>query len=193
MHPFALLSLLFVVVRAAVVRQVSCNGHPQLCGRRYSNVSFVGSHDAPFVGSLPTENQDISVTAQLNAGIRFLQAQTHRAPSLFSTSDTLELCHTSCLLEDAGSLQSFLSTVKTWLDGNPQEVLTLLLTNGDNVDVSLFGNAFAASGINKYVFTPSNNAAPLQLNSWPTLRQLITGGHRLVVFLGNVPTRSGRL
>lgn len=67
-----------------------CNGHAQLCGRKWSNISEIGTHDSAFVGDLPTQNQDIDVTAQLNAGVRFLQAQTHYFLG------QLRLCHTSC-------------------------------------------------------------------------------------------------
>lgn len=56
--------------------QTACNGNAALCDRLYSNISLIGTHDSAFVGDLPTENQDLSVTDQLNAGIRFLQAQT---------------------------------------------------------------------------------------------------------------------
>lgn len=67
-----------------------CNGHAELCGRKWSNVSEIGTHDSAFVGDLPTQNQDIDVTAQLNSGVRFLQAQTHYFLG------QLRLCHTSC-------------------------------------------------------------------------------------------------
>lgn len=62
-----------------------CNGHAEYCSRIWSNVSHVGSHDSAFVGDLPTENQHLSVTAQLQAGIRFLQGQTHK--NLLGTLD----------------------------------------------------------------------------------------------------------
>lgn len=76
-----------------------CNGNTALCSRKYSNVTQIGTHDSAFVGVLPTDNQLLSVTDQLNAGIRFLQAQTHLKDS------ALELCHTSCIEKDVG-LQS---------------------------------------------------------------------------------------
>ncbi|KAE8442256.1 hypothetical protein EG329_003516 [Mollisiaceae sp. DMI_Dod_QoI] len=127
-----------------------CNGNTALCSRKYSNVTQIGTHDSAFVGVLPTDNQLLSVTDQLNAGIRFLQAQTH------VKNGALELCHTSCLEKDAGTLESYLSTVNTWMAANPNEVLTILLTNGDNADVSLFGTTVASSGISKYAYTPSS-------------------------------------
>ncbi|KAJ5573438.1 uncharacterized protein N7459_007865 [Penicillium hispanicum] len=156
----------------------TCNGRTEYCSRSYSNVTFVGSHDSAFVGNTLSDNQNIDVTAQLDMGIRFLQGQTHHA---LLDDSVLELCHTSCLLEDAGTLESYLSTVKDWLDANPNEVVTLLLTNGDSVSITEFGDTFSSAGITDYAFVPSSN--PLSIGSWPTLGDLISSGKRLVVFL----------
>ncbi|KAJ5542535.1 hypothetical protein N7535_004957 [Penicillium sp. DV-2018c] len=156
----------------------TCNGRSEYCARSYSNITFIGAHDSPFVGPLPQHNQNIDIEAQLNMGIRYLQGQTHRSPLV---NTIIELCHTSCFLEDAGSLESFLKTIKKWLDAHPNEVVSLLLTNGDSVPVTEFGNIFAKSGIAQYAYTPSAN--PLLIADWPTLGDLISSGKRLVVFL----------
>lgn len=159
---------------------VACNGNTALCNRSWSSVSLVGAHDSPFVGELPQENQELSVTEQLDAGIRFLQGQTHK-----NVLGELSMCHTNCFLLDSGTTESYLSTVKSWLDSNPNQVLTLLLTNGDSVDPSLFDTAFTDSGIKKYAFVPSTSPNTLPVDAWPTLQQLIDSGKRLVVFLGS--------
>jgi hypothetical protein len=93
------------------------------------------------------------------------------------------MCHTSCLELDAGSLVSYLTTIKTWMDSNPNEVITLLLTNGDDVSVSYFGAAMTSSGLSTYAYTPTTQLA---LADWPTLQELIDDGTRLVMFLGMV-------
>ena len=158
--------------------QVGCNGHVELCDRRYSNITQIATHDSAFVGILPTDDQDVDVVAQLDAGVRFLQAQTHR-----NVFGTLSLCHTSCYLKDAGSVESYLQVVKGWLDTHPHEVLTLLLTNGDNVRVSEFDDVFTASGIQPYAYVPGPSHNASVLDSWPTLGELIGNGTRLVAFL----------
>lgn len=94
------------------------------------------------------------------------------------------MCHTSCLLEDAGTLTSFLSTIKTWLDANPQEVVTLLVTNGDSVGIGNFSAAFESSGIDEYAYVPSTSPDVLPIGDWPTLQELIDQGKRVVAFLG---------
>lgn len=156
----------------------TCNGRPEFCTRSYSNITFVGSHDSPFIGELPQQNQNIDIAAQLNMGIRYLQAQTHHS---LIDENVLELCHTSCLLEDGGTLAAFLGTVKSFLDANADEVVTILLTNGDSVDITKFGDTFSSTGIDKYAFVPSSN--PLSIGDWPTLGEMISSGKRLVVFL----------
>lgn len=173
---FASIFLPSFLCLAPSLAQNLCNGYAELCGRQYSNITTIGTHDSAFVGELPQDNQGISVTAQLNAGIRFLQAQSHK-----NLLGTLELCHTSCLEADAGSVESYLSTVKTWLDANPNEVLTVLLVNGDNVPISMFDDAYTNSGLKSYAYTPPTS--PIAIEAWPTLQELITAGTRLVAFL----------
>ena len=155
-------------------RDQACNGFSELCGRKYSDVTFVGAHDSAFVGVLPTDNQFEDVTAQLAQGIRFLQAQSH------SKNNAIELCHTSCILKDAGPLEDFLSPIKSFLDDNTDEVVTLLLTNGDGIAVSDFDAVFQAVGLASYVYAP---AGVIALDAWPTLGELIARGQRLIVFM----------
>ncbi|KAL8849406.1 MAG: hypothetical protein Q9221_005644 [Calogaya cf. arnoldii] len=172
-----LVSLCFLSV-FTISAQKLCNGHAELCSRKYSNITFIGAHDSAFVGDSPADNQGISVTAQLDSGIHFLQSQAH-----INSFETLGLCHTSCFLNDVGPLTSFLTTIKTWLDEHPDEVVTLLLTNGDRTDITRYDTAFKSSGLDKYAFITSTNTQPLPFSSWPTLAQLIERKTRLVVFM----------
>ncbi len=93
------------------------------------------------------------------------------------------MCHTSCLELNAGPLPTYLSTITTWLKSNPNEVLTLLLVNGDGVSVSMFGDAFVEAGLDGFAYAPGR---VLSLDEWPTLQELIDAGNRLVVFLGRL-------
>jgi hypothetical protein len=171
------LSFLFAASAAAI----ACNGNAALCSRQWSNVTQIGTHDSAFVGILPTDNQYESLTAQLNAGIRFLQGQTHLK------NGALEMCHTTCAEKDAGTLVSYLTTVTQWMAANPNEVITLLLTNGDSAPVSLFGTAMQSSGLSAYAYTPPSHLA---MSDWPTLQELIDNDTRLVMFLGMFPVLS---
>jgi len=66
------------------------------------------------------------------------------------------------------------------MDSNPNEVVTLLLTNGDAIAVSMFADAYDDAGISKYTYTPQNQLA---LGDWPTLQDLISANTRLITFM----------
>lgn len=153
----------------------ACNGFDALCARRYSDITFVGAHDSAFVGPFLTQNQNIDLAAQLALGVRFLQAQTH------ALDGAIQLCHTSCAELNAGPLSDYLAPVKTFLDANPDEVLSLLLTNPDAISVLDYAGVFDAAGLTQYVFAPG---AKLGLGEWPTLQAMIDVGTRLVVWMG---------
>ncbi|KAI1273747.1 PLC-like phosphodiesterase [Xylaria sp. FL0933] len=162
------------VLALAAGAAADCNGNAAYCDKPYSQITFVGSHNSGFVGYGPSDNQITSVSDQLDEGIRFLTTQTH------DKDGTIENCHTSCDLLDAGSLQDYLGTVKTWVDGHPNDVVTLLITNGDAIDITKFDDAFKAVGLDSYAYTPSGTLA---FDDWPTLGDLISSGNRVIVFM----------
>lgn len=161
---------------------VACNNSPDLCSRQYSNVTHMGAHDAAFLRDSSTDNsvagnQYYNATKALNAGIRLLSLQVH------NQNGTLELCHTTCALLDAGTLEDFLGKIKLWMDENPNEVVTLLIVNSDDEDVASFGEVFESSNISSYGYTPATVSAS---NTWPTLQTMIDDGTRLVTFIATV-------
>ncbi|KND89669.1 PI-PLC X domain-containing protein [Tolypocladium ophioglossoides CBS 100239] len=158
----------------AATALAACNGRAELCGRRYSDVAFIGTHNSAFVGETPVHNQLVSVTEQLDGGVRFLQAQTHNKEGV------IEMCHTSCWELDVGPLTLYLQEIAAWMNGHADEVVTLLLTNMDGIAVDKFDAAFGSSGLKKYVFRPRGIVAKDQ---WPTLQELINAGTRLIVFM----------
>ncbi|KAI0206732.1 PLC-like phosphodiesterase [Astrocystis sublimbata] len=164
------LSLFALVAGAAA----DCNGKAEYCDRKYSQVTFAGSHNSGFVGIGPSDNQLTSVTAQLDQGIRFMTTQTH------DKDGAIQMCHTSCDLLNAGPLQDYLNTVKTWVDGHPDDVVTLLITNQDAIDITKFDDAFKSAGLDSLAFVPSGQ---LGLDDWPTLGDMISSGNRVVVFM----------
>jgi hypothetical protein len=91
------------------------------------------------------------------------------------------MCHTSCFLLNTGPLVKYLERINKWMVAHPNEVVTLLLTNQDNADVSIFGKAMVNSGLAKLAYTPPKKLA---LNEWPTLQEMINSNKRLVMFLG---------
>jgi len=159
-------------------RATMCNGHAELCDRTFGNVTFVGAHDSYAIGvNNVATNQDQPITQQLNDGIRMLQMQAH------NQSGVIRLCHTSCSLFDGGSLQDYLTTVKQWLDANPNEVLSLLIVNSDNLPPANYDAVFKTVGLDTVSYAPPSST--IAQNGWPTLGSLIDSGKRLLTFLDN--------
>jgi hypothetical protein len=81
-------------------------------------------------------------------------------------------------------VSDYLKKVKTFLDANPNEVLTLLFTNPEGLDLkTVWAPAFEAAGIDKLAFVPPTLGTPVKASAWPTLGQMIDSGKRVVVFL----------
>ncbi|CAL1694011.1 unnamed protein product [Somion occarium] len=161
----------YIQRRAAV-----CNGHAELCDRSYGNVTFVGAHNSYAVGinNLAT-NQDYDITQQLQDGVRMLQMQAH------NQNGVIQLCHTACGLYNGGTLEDFLGKVKTFMDANPNEVVSLLVVNSDNLPPSQYDDVFRAAGVDTLSYAPAT--ATLTQGEWPTLGSMIDSGKRLVTFL----------
>lgn len=181
MHtPFALVaSIATLLLMSSNVHRVfaaNCNGYSELCSKSYSNISYVGTHDSFSVaaGSLAAD-QNYPVTTQLDNGVRMLSNQGH------NSSGEIHLCHTSCLLLDAGTLTDYLTKVKSWLDANSDEVITLLWVNSDSFPVSQWAAAYTATGMDTYAYTPTST--PVAYSAWPTLQDLINSGKRAVSFM----------
>ncbi|KAL8995303.1 MAG: hypothetical protein Q9188_006849 [Gyalolechia gomerana] len=93
-----------------------------------------------------------------------------------------------CSLLDAGSLSAWLTEIRTWLDRNPYDVVTILLVNADNAAASDLDAQFEAAAIKPYAYTPkSATAVPY---SWPTLNELIGSGTRLLTFVADISPSS---
>lgn len=183
--PLLLQSILLIRSAAQTVQNASyaCNNSPDLCSRSYSNVTYLGAHDSPFLRDDSTSfsdsgNQDVNTTAQLDGGVRLLTAQVHQS------NGALHLCHTSCSLLDAGSLSTWLAEIKTWLDRNPYDVVTILLVNSDNAAVSDLDAQFNAAAIKSYAYAPESTTTVPYI--WPTLNELIVSGTRLMTFVADI-------
>jgi len=97
----------------------------------------------------------------------------------------IRLCHTSCDLLDVGTLESYLRTVRGWLDTHPYEVIAIMMGNNNGrstrIPISEYVAPFQQAGLTKYIWTPPNLA--LNLTDWPTLSEMISRNRRVVVML----------
>lgn len=155
---------------------VKCNGYTEFCDRKYSNVTYVVAHNSPFhIRNNAASNQLFDVTTQLDDGVRGLQSETHYV------NDTVFLCHTSCDELNAGTLEAYLVKVKSWLDSNRLEVITILLGNEDFIDPSNYTAPVTNSGLLDYVYTPPTQ--PMDIDGWPLLGDMILSNKRVVMML----------
>ena len=69
------------------------------------------------------------------------------------------MCQRSCAWLDASTLTDFLTTIKTWLNSNVDEVVTVLLTNPDSFPISKFGEALVASRLSTYAYAPNKTVS----------------------------------
>jgi hypothetical protein len=192
-----------------------CNGHAELCGRPYDQVTYLTTHNAMSAADQPgwyLAEQSHGVVDQLGGGVRALMLDVWKAvpageyassltvdltegraqleesfgaPAVASAErlvqqvvgeptgpPALYLCHGLC---EIGStpLAPTLGELRAWLDANPDEVVTLLVEN--HVPADDIGAAVVAAGLAPYVYDPGDG------RTWPTLREMIRSGQRLVV------------
>lgn len=162
---------------APVVR--ACNGHPELCDRRYDQVAYPGTHDSysdtdeKFVAP----DQTHPIARQLEDGIRVLHFEVH-----FYNGAVL-VCHGLC---EAGR-RPFLDELKAltaFLEKHPDEVVTLLLERSDDkITADQIGQAFVDAGLQS-VMRVQPPGQP-----WPTLGQMLEANTRVVALLDD-PTGS---
>ena len=104
-----------------------------------------------------------------------VQLQTH------VHDDVVHMCHTSCGMLDAGPLVDFFIIVARWLATHPNEVMTILIGNGDNLPPSAFSAPLVNSSLAQFVYIPPT--AAMTLDAWPTLGAMIDANTRCVVML----------
>ena len=100
----------------------ACNNSPHLCNLSYGAITYLGTHNSPFIRDQSTSfstsgNQYFNVTVQLDAGVRLLQGQLHKD----SNGGEPRLCHSTCTLMDGGTLANWLSQIKAWMDQHSSE------------------------------------------------------------------------
>ncbi|TKA73862.1 hypothetical protein B0A55_04477 [Friedmanniomyces simplex] len=161
---------------------------PSLYSQRYSEQTFIGTHDSvalrtPENGWSISGNQYYDVSVQLRSGVRMLQAQGHRDPA---GSEEIRLCHFNCALMDGGSLTEHLDAVKTFLEANPYEVVTLLFVN-TGPPLEHWAQAFFDTGLDLMSYIPSRSkrGGSMHLDDWPTVADMVSSNKRLVTFLSS--------
>lgn len=151
-----------------------CNGHEELCDRRFDQVAHPMTHNAMSnaeAGWL-VPNQSFGITRQLRDGIRGLMLDT------YDEDGELLLCHVIC---GAGSqpLVDGLGEIEAFLSANPDEVVSIIFEN--YISHAQMASAFEESGLSGLVHAHQVG------DPWPTLRELIDANTRLVAFQEKLP------
>ncbi|KAI9765968.1 MAG: hypothetical protein M1840_006975 [Geoglossum simile] len=111
-------------------------------------------------------NQRKNVTEQLNDDPnRFtkiceftVQGQIHKKKKV------LHFCHTSCKFLNASPIVDYLMAVANWINSHPNDVVTIILGNGDGTPVSSFKDPLQKSGLASLAYIPPK--VPMRLDDW---------------------------
>ncbi|MFT5053946.1 MAG: hypothetical protein ACI97X_000970 [Oceanospirillaceae bacterium] len=170
-NEFTLKQTLFALCLFAITPSIllaQCNGFQELCGLKYNQVSYLTTHNAFNAGddgfSVPNQNQGL--TGQLNGGVRGFMLD------VYDEGGVPTVYHGFAFLGTA-PLTSNLTEIKTFLDANPNEVVTIIFES--YVDANMMESAFVQVGLLPYMHEQVLGSP------WPTLQQMIDAGTQLVV------------
>ena len=168
-----------------------CNGRTEFCRMRFDQFLFPGAHNAGTgqrKGSFACafKNQDLNIEEQLEFGIRFFDIDI-----IFSHShgcQGLETGHGKHpdlgLYQCYGKLSSLLTSLRTWLDNHPSEVVTL---NFGNIEYPESTIPELQKTMNEIFPTNSSgvkmNGQFKSVLAWPTLGECVRSNERIFVFV----------
>ncbi len=151
---------------------LACNGAEALCDRTYDAVSYPTTHNAMSneEDRWRPPNQGPNLWHQLEDGVRGFMLDTYAAED-----GTPLLCHGVCGVPfGQRPLADALADLREFMDCHPTEVITLILES--HLPEAPTARAFEDTGLLPYLHAQPPGAP------WPTLRAMIEGGRRLVVF-----------
>ncbi|KAL7001373.1 hypothetical protein U1Q18_002523 [Sarracenia purpurea var. burkii] len=179
----------------------SCRSYTQFCAKTsvsnpfkivndslpFNKYAFLASHDSYATNGMTyntTEwaninDDDLSVTQQLNTGVRALMLHISDDPQ-----NQTWLCH-QCDYNSSGVAKSIspalehFKEVEAFLASNPSEIITLILE--DHVKLpNRLRKDFDAAGLTKYMLPLSK--MPQDSGDWPLVKDMVANNQRLVVF-----------
>ncbi|MBL8221463.1 MAG: hypothetical protein JNL62_19670, partial [Bryobacterales bacterium] len=160
----------------------------------YSAHNAFSSRRQGFPGDLYA-NQVLSITDQLNAGVRHIEVDPHYYTyATPPVEHAVRLCHAThtsmCFLTGYGNrLFGFmLAEVRAWLRANPDEVLLIKL-NEKNINTILsLGDNFMYAELETYLGAYAYR--PRSFTRWPTVDEIRAAGKQVVLMQhdNNVPS-----
>lgn len=156
-----------------------CNGYAELCDRRFDEVVLLGTHNAMAnaADGFIAPNHNLSIPDQLALGVRAMLIDVYRE------DERLLLCHGSCGFGSSDAIAQ-LSGIVSFLNDHPNDVMAFIFE--DRVDAADMATLVQASGLADMALLPPADG------NWPTLREMIEGGQRVVLTVesGNTSTPS---
>lgn len=143
--------------------------------RRYDQVCFLMTHNSMNSAekSFLIPNQTLSVTNQLQYGVRGLMLDT------YDGDNNIALTYHGIALLGSEKLYDVLMEIKSFLLDNPKEIVTIIFeNNGSNAQLE---KAIDSSKLNQMTYTHAGG-------NWPTLQTLVDSNQRLVLFVENDKT-----
>ena len=159
--------ILFSLQLITIISYAKCNGSIDLCSKQYNEVAYLTTHNAFNSGEdgLLFPNQTYNIASQLNDGVRGLMIDVYNH---FGTPTAYH----SVFMLGTIPLSNIFNDIKTFLDNNPNEVVTIILEC--YVTVNDIEDEINQSGLSNYLYTHNS--------VWPTLQNMINNNKRLVIF-----------
>jgi len=158
--------ILFALQLITTISYAQCNGSIDLCSKQYNEVAYLTTHNAfnSDEDGLLFPNQTYNIASQLNDGVRGLMIDVY---DHFGTPTAYH----SVFMLGTIPLSNIFNDIKTFLDNNPNEVVTIILecyvTSND------IESEINQSGLSNYLYTHNS--------VWPTLQNMIDNDNRLVI------------
>ncbi|HOZ31033.1 MAG TPA: phosphatidylinositol-specific phospholipase C domain-containing protein [Bacteroidales bacterium] len=146
-----------------------CYSCYELREKRYNETAFLTTHNSFNCeeGDFQMPNQTYSISNQLNDGVRALMID------VYDKNGIPTVYHGVSILGSV-PLSSNLAEIKTFLDNNNTEIVTIIFEC--NVSADMIEQAFIDANLYDYLYK-KNDLLP-----WPTLEEMINSNKRLVVF-----------
>ena len=155
----AALAILLCAASCARKPAESCDGSAANCDRRYDQVTYAATHNAfayasggPVTYNMP--NQDLPIPQQLAYGIRTFGIRPCPAFGIDANPEAIYVTHNYSALGGAlggEPLANILGEIKSFLDANPSEIITLLQEDTVVTPVQVAA-VFKQAGLDSYLY-----------------------------------------
>ena len=140
-----------------------------------NRMQILGAHNAWNDGNNTWNNQRLPLTRLMDLGIRNVDLDVHM------DGGEAVLCHSDCgaFYAAKDSYPQELGRIKGWLDNNPHGIVLIDIEDRAGNQAAVEGPLYSTFG--GLLFKP----ADMPTNGWPTARQMIASGKRVIVKSAN--------